>query len=93
VFSGKRRDSTRVIFDILSLSKTGASKTRIVYGANLNFRLVDRYLSLLMTKGLVLASTDDAGLTSYVLSDRGERLLGFLSEVQRELEPITQVLA
>ena len=39
--------------EILSLATDGARKTEIIYRANLNFNLVNRYLSLLIREGLI----------------------------------------
>ncbi|MDP2901259.1 MAG: winged helix-turn-helix domain-containing protein [Candidatus Bathyarchaeota archaeon] len=39
--------------DILQLTRNGAIKTRIVYGANLNFEIVKGYLSKLLSLGLL----------------------------------------
>jgi len=49
----KKRDSVDISADILRLSQGGAIKTRIVYGANLNFKIVEGYLSRLMGLGLL----------------------------------------
>ena len=39
--------------DILRIAKAGARKTRIVYGANLNFKLLNEYLEKLERAGLI----------------------------------------
>jgi predicted transcriptional regulator len=49
----KKRDSVDISADILRLAQGGAIKTRIVYGANLNFKIVEGYLSRLMGLGLL----------------------------------------
>jgi predicted transcriptional regulator len=49
----KKRDSLDISADILRLSVHGAIKTRIVYGANLNFKIVESYLSRLMGLGFL----------------------------------------
>jgi predicted transcriptional regulator len=49
----KKRDSVGISADILRLAQDGAIKTRIVYGANLNFKIVEGYLSRLMGLGLL----------------------------------------
>jgi predicted transcriptional regulator len=49
----KKRDSVGISADILRLAQDGAIKTRIVYGANLNFKIVEGYLSRLMSLGLL----------------------------------------
>jgi predicted transcriptional regulator len=49
----KRRESVDICRDILQLTRNGAIKTRIVYGANLNFKIVKGYLSKLLSLGLL----------------------------------------
>ncbi|MDP2900202.1 MAG: winged helix-turn-helix domain-containing protein [Candidatus Bathyarchaeota archaeon] len=49
----KKRDSVDISADILRLAQDGAIKTRIVYGANLNFKIVEGYLSKLTNLGLL----------------------------------------
>ena len=48
-----RRGRFEIIGEILSLAKDGARKTTIVYRANLNFNVVNRYLQLLIREGLI----------------------------------------
>lgn len=42
--------------DILQVARGGAKKTRIVYQANLNFKLVEKYLRRLIHNGLIQRS-------------------------------------
>jgi len=46
--------------EILSLATDGARKTEIIYRANLNFNLVNRYLSLLIREGLISLTRSSA---------------------------------
>lgn len=81
----KRRDATKVIYEILSLGVYGASKTHIIYKVNLSFQLAERYIVFLTAKGLLDKETGSEGITRYVLTARGERLLQSLREVEKEL--------
>lgn len=51
----KRRNNRDVEADIIrvALARGGALKTQIVYGANLNFRIVKGYLDGLIGRGLL----------------------------------------
>jgi predicted transcriptional regulator len=49
----KRRESADICRDILQLAKNGAIKTRIVYGAHINFKMAKGYLSKLLSLGLL----------------------------------------
>ncbi len=50
---GKNRDSLRIIADILSSINSGANKTKIMFSANLSFRLLEKYLGIVISSGLV----------------------------------------
>jgi predicted transcriptional regulator len=80
-----RRDATKVIYEILSLGVDGASKTRIIYRANLSYRLAESYIFFLVKKGLLEEGTDSHGFTRYWITERGKRLLRLLKDVDREL--------
>jgi len=84
-FSRSRRDSTRVIFEILLQAVGGVSKTGIIFKVNLSFQLAERYVRFLLNKGLIKRETDRDGSTKYSLTERGDRLLRLLREVENEL--------
>jgi len=46
-----RRNDLDICADILKVAKTGAKKTQIVYQANLNFKIVKKYLQRLIATG------------------------------------------
>ena len=81
VVLGHRRDATRVMYDILCLMKDHASKTQIVYRANLNFHFVNEYIRYLVGKRFIQKNDDGRPFTVYELTERGERLLGLLEEL------------
>jgi len=80
-----RRDATRVIYEILCLARGGASKTSITFKVNLSHKLVERYSIFLVKKGLLKLESGNPGMR-YFLTERGERLLELLREVERELD-------
>lgn len=49
-----RRNSFQVARDILVVADGGATKTQLVYQANLNFKVVKRYLGDLIAKSLMV---------------------------------------
>ncbi|OYT50725.1 hypothetical protein B6U66_05105 [Candidatus Bathyarchaeota archaeon ex4484_135] len=49
----RRRHRLEVIACILREAMNGATKTRLVYRANLNFKLLARYLEFLMSRSLI----------------------------------------
>lgn len=53
----RRRSSPEIVAEILKLAKKGARKTRIVYSANLNFKMLAEYLTRLEEAELVTLSS------------------------------------
>jgi predicted transcriptional regulator len=48
-----RRNNLDIYADILKVAKDGARKTKIVYKANLNFKIFKKHMNTLMKKGLL----------------------------------------
>lgn len=57
-----RRGSLQIVADILRVAKKGAKKTRIVFGANLNFKMLNEYIGKLEKAGLVTTPENNRGL-------------------------------
>ena len=53
-----RRHKLDIMADLLRLSKNGSKKTRLVYLANINFNMLKKYVTLLMSKGFIYYSDD-----------------------------------
>lgn len=49
-----RRNNLDIYRDILKVAMEGAMKTHIVYQANLNFKVLKKYLGELLEKGLIV---------------------------------------
>jgi len=81
VVLGRRRDATRVMYDILSLAADEVSKTQMVYRANLNFHIVNEYLQYLVGKTFIRKKDDERPFVVYELTERGHQLLGLLEEL------------
>jgi len=58
----QRRNNLEIIAEILRIARKGAKKTRIVYGANLNFKMLREYLRKLEGAGLIVVSEEENGL-------------------------------
>ncbi len=50
---GKNRDKVDIIAAILKAAGDGANKTKIMFGANLSFKLLEKYLETVMNIGFV----------------------------------------
>jgi len=68
---GQYRKRLEIIADILSVVRGGAKKTRIMYQANLSYRLLTLYLEFVKEAGLVFTQ----GKGEYVLTQRGHEFL------------------
>jgi predicted transcriptional regulator len=78
-----KRSRHEIISKILDICKGGASKTRIVYQANLNFRTVSPYLELLIKNELI--EKKDGQNISYETTERGNNLLDNFKEIKENL--------
>ena len=58
----QRRSNLEIVAEILRIARKGARKTRIVYGANLNFKMLDEYLEKLGKAGLIASGEGNGGL-------------------------------
>lgn len=54
-----KRSKHEIFSEILEICLNGASKTRIVYQANLNFRTINPYLDILIKNNLLVASQEN----------------------------------
>lgn len=81
-----KRSRHNIISEILDICKDGASKTRIVYQANLNFRTVNPYIDLLIKNGLIDVSYENNVL--YETTEKGMNLLDNFKQINNELKDL-----
>ena len=81
-----RRNRHMIISEILDVCRTGACKTRIVYQANLNFRIVNDYIDLLVKNNLITVKqgTD----LSYETTEKGIILLDNFKQINSQLSEL-----
>ena len=86
-----RRSKVEIIADILrSTNGTGATKTQIVYRANLNFKLATGYIQYLLKKGYLREVTEN-NRKVYRVTERGEAFLREFYTIARELDEMFAV--
>jgi predicted transcriptional regulator len=78
-----KRSRDMIISQILDICIDGASKTKIVYQANLNFRTINPYLDLLTKNGLINVKKEQTIV--YRTTPRGLNLLDNFKQIQNEL--------
>ena len=83
--SGKR-SSDMIIAQILEACIGGASKTKIVYQANLNFSTVNPYIDLLVKRSLIVAVRDNR--LTYKTTDNGIQLMKMFKHHQNEISKL-----
>jgi predicted transcriptional regulator len=74
-----KRSKSDIMLEILNVCRNGASKTRIVYKANLNFNTATPYIELLSEKGLV--SISEGPRTLYETTPQGLEVIKTLRQL------------
>ncbi|MBN1234928.1 MAG: DNA-binding protein [Methanotrichaceae archaeon] len=81
-----KRCKQAIISEILDICKAGASKTKIVYQANLNFRSVTPYINILVKNNLLEVRQGKNVL--YETTDRGITLLDNFKHINSQLSEL-----
>ena len=80
----QKRSNVEIIEDILQIAKRGATKSRIVHGANLNYKLLNRYLDDLMKTGLVINPVGSQGIIK--TTEKGMQFLNCCARLKEMLQ-------
>jgi predicted transcriptional regulator len=80
MYLGIYRNRLDIIADILKVVSLKAKKTQIMYGANLSYKVLQRYLADVMETSLV---SFDAGQEQYLLTPKGQEFLAAYREYSR----------
>ena len=67
----KNRNSLEIIRDMLSAATENRRKTRLMYEAHLNYRLLEKYLKILLENGLLKRVED----SRYLVTWKGKNFL------------------
>jgi predicted transcriptional regulator len=68
---GHRRGEVEIMRDVLEVCLRGANKTKIVYGANLNFSRVEKFLGMLKSLGFLAEENDPNRSVVYRTTEAG----------------------
>ncbi len=85
---GRYRDRLQIVADILAITSRGAKKTRIMYQANLSYKLLCKYLDEVIVAGLVGCEDGDC----YVLTVKGKEFLSRHEEYSKHCEGLEEHL-
>jgi predicted transcriptional regulator len=78
-----KRSKSDIMLEVLNVCRNGASKTRIVYRANLNFNTATPYIDLLSEKGLL--SIKEGSGTLYETTPQGMEAIKTLRQLSNFL--------
>ena len=77
-----KRSREMIITQILGICSRGATKTRIVYRANLNFKTVNPYIDLLTKNGMI--GVKEGQNKVYETTNKGTEWLESFKVIQKE---------
>lgn len=69
----KKRNKVQISAQVLKVAEEGAKKTQIMRGANLSFDQLEKYMKLLLARGLL--AKDPAELGVYSTTEGGRKYL------------------
>jgi predicted transcriptional regulator len=69
-----KRHQLEIIASVLEIAEKGATKTGLVYKANLNFTMIQKYIRLLESKGM-LECVHTSGTRTYRATEKGAAAL------------------
>ncbi len=79
-----RRNNIEIYSEILRIAKDGARKSHIVYRANLNSKVVEKYLDSLKSSGLITGPRADRRLFS--TTEKGLKYLNHFEGLEKYLD-------
>ncbi len=86
---GHRRGEVEIMRDILKACLKGANKTKIVYGTNLNFSRLEKYLGLLLHLGFVVAEIEPERSSIYRITRPGLNFLNGCLRMQKSSKKVS----
>jgi len=84
-----RRSRLEIIRGILETARRGATKTRIVYKSNLNFKLADECLARLLKAGYITVHQGNDGRAQFSTTEKG---MSFLIELTRLAKAVDEIM-
>ena len=76
----KKRSDIEIYAAILNTARVGAKKSHIVYKANLNFEIVEKYLDHLKSSGLIVKP--ESGSKLFITTEKGIDYLSHFEELK-----------
>ena len=70
-----RRSTLDVMSDILRITTRPSTKTQILYSANLSYKQLQKYISMLQDFGMISELADKGASDKLVITERGKQFL------------------
>ena len=82
----RRQWSIEIIADMLRVGENGAGKTEIMYGANMSYSQIQKYLPLLLSHRFVTEVEVGNLMVTYQVTDKGRGLLEKIDNMVQVLD-------
>ncbi len=82
----QRRSNIEIIADMLRVGENGAGKTEIMYSANMSYSQLQKYLSFLLSHGLINRVDVGNPTVTYHVTNKGRGLLKNINNIIKVLE-------
>ena len=77
----QRRSNIEIIADMLKIGENGAGKTKIMYGANMSYSQIQKYLGFLISQGFINKVEVGNPAVTYRVTDKGLKLLKSINSI------------
>jgi predicted transcriptional regulator len=81
----RRRSDLEIIAEMLKVSENGLGKTRIMYGANMSYSQIQKYLGYLMEQGYIEEMKLGNPAVYYKVTGNGMKLLKLIENIKEML--------
>jgi predicted transcriptional regulator len=81
----QRRSDIEIIANMLEVGENGAGKTQIMYGANMSYSQIQKYLGFLVGHGFIDKMKMGNPSVTYQVTDSGLKLLELISNLKEML--------
>ena len=81
----RRRSDIEIIADMLKIGENGAGKTQIMYGANMSYSQIQKYLGYLISEGFIDQVKIGNPSVTYQVTDSGLKLLQLIDSIKEML--------
>lgn len=85
----KYRRKIEIVADILNVAKNGARKTQIMYKGNLSYKLLNKYLNMLIEANLIEPEDD----SNYVITLNGGKFLEIYKQYKQRYGRVSKQIS